>query len=237
MASYRTNKETQASIENIITNAEKQLILVSPYIKLTNTWLARIKACAERGVQVKIIHRAEGLKTDELSRLYTIKNVEIKYTVDLHAKCYFNEKEMIITSFNLLDTSEKNWEMGILVNRSEDKIMFDNAMRDVFIIFNDSSSHSKTFVQIQPPKTLQPKVIARKNSDEGFCIRCVDSIKFNVEKPLCRECYEEWSEWENDEYPENYCHFSGEDSDGETSYSKPILKKNWKKAKEHFNLA
>jgi len=236
MASYRTNKETQAAIESIITNADKQLILVSPYIKLTNTWLARIKACAERGVKVKIIHRAGELKSDELSLLHTIKNVEIKSTNNLHAKCYFNEQEMIITSFNLLESSEKNWEMGILVNKNEDKVIFDNAMRDVLIIFNDSNSHSLTSVQNHYQQKLQHKVVARKNINEGFCIRCDDNIKFDVEKPLCRECYEEWSEWEDDEYPESYCHFSGEDSDGETSFAKPILKKNWKKAKEVFAL-
>jgi len=62
MASYRTNKETQAAIENIITNAEKQLVLVSPYIKLTNTWLARMKDCAARGVQIKLFIEQENSK-------------------------------------------------------------------------------------------------------------------------------------------------------------------------------
>jgi len=136
----------------------------------------------------------------------------------------------------LLESSEKNWEMGILVNRVEDKAMFENAMRDVLIIFNDSNSHTKIAVENYSPPKLQPKVIVRKNSNDGFCIRCDYDIKFNVVKPLCRECYEEWSEWGDDEYPENYCHFSGEESDGETCFAKPILKKNWKKAKETFDL-
>ena len=38
------------------------------------------------------------------------------------------------------------------------------------------------------------------------------------------------------DYLEKYCHFSGEPSNGETSFNKPILKKNWKKAKAKFNL-
>jgi hypothetical protein len=45
-----------------------------------------------------------------------------------------------------------------------------------------------------------------------------------------------WSKDEDEENPEMYCHFSGEFSPGETSYSKPILKKHWKKAKEVHNL-
>lgn len=49
MAKYLTNKETQASLERIIIQAEKKLILISPYIKLTNLMLSRIKAAADKG--------------------------------------------------------------------------------------------------------------------------------------------------------------------------------------------
>ncbi|MCR6637491.1 MAG: hypothetical protein NVV82_00420 [Sporocytophaga sp.] len=66
----------------------------------------------------------------------------------------------------------------------------------------------------------------------GFCIRTGIQIPFNVEKPLCYDAYKKWNEFADAEYAEKYCHFSGELSNGETSVSKPILKKNWKKAKE-----
>lgn len=89
MAKYLTNKETQASLERIIIQAEKKLILISPYIKLTNTMLARIKAAADKGVVIKIIFRANKVDKGELERLRTIKNVDLKSTDDLHAKCYF----------------------------------------------------------------------------------------------------------------------------------------------------
>ena len=46
-----------------------------------------------------------------------------------------------------------------------------------------------------------------------------------------------WSKYEDKKYPEKFCHFSGEDSKGETSVGKPILKKNWNKAKEKFGFA
>ncbi len=238
MANYQTNKETQAAIENIISNAEKRLILVSPYIKLTNTWLARLKACAEKGVIIKIICRTGELKDEGVLRLASHKNVELKSTDNLHAKCYFNEKEMIITSFNLLESSEKNWEMGILVNRNTDKEMFEKAMRDVLIIFNDSNLYSKTFVSTKTSissvstKLVKPKVVTRKKNKDGYCIRCEENIPFNVDKPLCYECYAFWSEWEDEEYPEDYCHYSGEESDGETCFTKPILKEYWKEAKK-----
>ena len=62
-------------------------------------------------------------------------------------------------------------------------------------------------------------------------------IPFDVEKPMSYEAYKVWSQYGgNRDYPEKFCHFSGEPSNGETSVSKPILKKNWKKAKEIFDF-
>jgi hypothetical protein len=71
---------------------------------------------------------------------------------------------------------------------------------------------------------------------EGYCIRTGVPITFNVEKPLSYEAFRKWNEYGDPEYPEKFCHFSGEPSHGETSVSRPILKKHWKKAKEIFNL-
>jgi len=45
-----------------------------------------------------------------------------------------------------------------------------------------------------------------------------------------------WNEYKNPEWKENYCHFSGEDSNGQTTFSQPILKKNWAKAKKTHNF-
>ena len=50
------------------------------------------------------------------------------------------------------------------------------------------------------------------------------------------DAYKSWSKYSDTEYPEKFCHFSGEHSNGETSVSKPILKKNWKRAKEIHGL-
>jgi len=79
-----------------------------------------------------------------------------------------------------------------------------------------------------------PKISVQDAS--GFCIRTGTPIPFNIEKPLCKEAYKKWNEYGNPEHPEKFCHFSGEVSNGETSVKQPIMKKNWKKAKEVFKL-
>jgi hypothetical protein len=70
----------------------------------------------------------------------------------------------------------------------------------------------------------------------GYCIRTGVEIPFDVEKPFSYEAYKKWNESGDIDHPEKYCHFSGEPSNGETNAGKPILKKNWKKAKEIHDL-
>ena len=64
----------------------------------------------------------------------------------------------------------------------------------------------------------------------GYCIRTREEIPFNRDEPMSPRAFKSWVRFEDEEYPEKYCHFSGEPSEGQTSMAKPILKKNWKKA-------
>jgi hypothetical protein len=66
----------------------------------------------------------------------------------------------------------------------------------------------------------------------GYCIRTGVQIPFNLELPFCNQSWRSWSQFRNENYQENYCHFSGEPSYGQTCYAKPILHQNWKKAAE-----
>jgi hypothetical protein len=52
---------------------------------------------------------------------------------------------------------------------------------------------------------------------------------------MCDEAYAIWTKDSNKDIPEIYCHFSGEPSNGESSFSKPVLRKNYKQAKEKVN--
>lgn len=70
----------------------------------------------------------------------------------------------------------------------------------------------------------------------GFCIRTGTSIPFDQKLPMCETAYQSWKKFSNNEYAEKYCHFSGELSNGETTFSRPILRKNWAKAKEVHKL-
>jgi hypothetical protein len=82
-------------------------------------------------------------------------------------------------------------------------------------------------------ETIAPKQIQKPS---GYCIRTGAPIPFNTKHPMNNTAYESWKKFNNPDYPEKYCHFSGELSNGETTFSRPILRKNWNKAKEIHNL-
>lgn len=85
--------------------------------------------------------------------------------------------------------------------------------------------------KVEPQQQVQTKVASM-----GFCIRTGKQIPFNPERPFCDEAFKSWTQFKNDEYPEKYCHYSGETSKGETSKAKPILRKNWNKAKTEHRI-
>ncbi len=79
--------------------------------------------------------------------------------------------------------------------------------------------------------------LSSNGNQYGYCIRTGIKITFNIERPLSYEAYRKWNEFGDPNYPERFCHFSGEPSNGGTSVNRPILNKNWKQAKDVFDLS
>lgn len=96
-----------------------------------------------------------------------------------------------------------------------------------------------TFETDVKPKKTAPKKERVQSSAVlmGFCIRTGKEIPFNRDEPLSSEAFRSWVRFEDEEYPEKYCHYSGEPSNGQTSMAKPILRKNWKKAVKAWEQA
>jgi hypothetical protein len=66
---------------------------------------------------------------------------------------------------------------------------------------------------------------AETTSHQGYCIRTGEPIPFNPERPFSYSAYKSWASFGNDDYPERYCHKTGELSQGRTSMRNPILKR------------
>ncbi len=78
---------------------------------------------------------------------------------------------------------------------------------------------------------------AAKTEEEfqpGFCIRTGAALFFDPRNPMTPHAMAEWKKEGDREFPENYCHFSGEPSYGQTSINRPILQKHLKKAQGYL---
>lgn len=228
MAEFLTTSGTSHHIENIIMNAEKKLYLVSPYLQLSKTFYERLNDTSIKGVEITIIFGKNELKPNEANSLAKLKNVTLYFFENLHAKCYFNEMQMVITSMNMYEFSEKNnREMGVLIDAKKDTDLFQKAANETASIMKNSEiiSLNKTerkYYQEQNSNT------GKSNSPKmGYCIRCENRIPFNSGKPYCSDCFMIWSQYENIFYEENVCHSCGEFN--QTTMEKPVCYSCFKK--------
>lgn len=98
---------------------------------------------------------------------------------------------------------------------------------------NRAVAISKLESLLDTGKTVKPKAAApapvknkpvenekAKAKNTAYCIRCKTSLPYNPDKPLCKTCYAEWAEYENEDYEEDYCHYCGKEKD--VSFAKPV---------------
>ncbi|OAV71750.1 putative HKD family nuclease [Bacteroidales bacterium Barb4] len=248
MAKYLRTSAITSEVEDLISKAKGLLVIISPYLQLSDK-VRELLENKERGKIVKVIILCgkEKLKTEELEFLQNLKCVNLYFYKDLHAKCYLNEKKMIISSMNLYEYSQKNnIEMGILIEKDIDEQIYDDAWDDIeSMLYHRATdyedigvSKGANKVKTEPSKPSAAKSDTKKSKDKptGYCIRTGVAIPFDIEKPLSYDAYKQWNKYKDPDRPEKYCHFSGELSNGETSVSHPVLRKNWKKAKDIFDL-
>jgi phosphatidylserine/phosphatidylglycerophosphate/cardiolipin synthase-like enzyme len=254
MAKFLTTRQISSELELLIIEADKTLYIVSPFLKLSKDFQELINSRNKSEKKTTIIYGKADLTPEQLKFLTGLRHVYLKFHKDLHAKCYANDSRLIITSLNFYEYSMiHNKEMGVLYDStvSGDEEIYSKALEHIKFIEDNSDDkpfalESITNVQVEKIESKKNEALnqqvtkteSKKSNGKptGYCIRTGIEIPFNVEKPMCYDAYKEWNKFGNIDYPEKFCHFSGEPSRGETTVEFPILKKNWKKAKAMFDL-
>lgn len=116
MAKFITGKELEDAVYDIIFNAKKELLIVSPYIKLDDYFRKKLfdKHLGNAETKITIVfgknksHIQKSLNLSDFEYFKRFPNISIVYVPNLHAKYFANEKQGIITSINLYDYSFKN---------------------------------------------------------------------------------------------------------------------------------
>jgi len=163
MAQFLTTTGNSFYIEKIILEAKESITLITPYLKLTNLIVERLQDADIQNIRITIIYGKNELHAVQKNILENLKNAELYFCLNLHAKCYFNENLMIISSMNLYEFSERNnREMGILVEKEKDTEIFESAMREVESIKNIS----KVMKRMQ--EIVEVKEVLRSEANTNF---------------------------------------------------------------------
>lgn len=224
MAKFLTTLETSAKIEKIIRQAKKELTLITPYLKLTQIFHDRLVDAGSRNIKIKLIYGKEELNPKDLESLKELKNLELYFCENLHAKCYFNENLMVISSMNLHEFSQtNNREMGVQIKLAEDAELFNDAKNEAISIITASEKETSE------SKILNLEEHKKKDKDKGYCLRCKTEIEYNPQRPLCRKCYDVWIKFAEPYYQESFCHECGKES--QSSYAHPLCRDCWQEGK------
>lgn len=220
-------------LERIISRAQEEIVLVSPYVDIPSGMFERLLSADRRGVSITIVYGKSTLSTEVMGLLNQLQHLALYFDKKLHAKCYYNEEAMIISSMNLYDYSERNnHEMGILIEegnpvygeaREEVKhyISVSEIIREPVIapttqrrIFRSILEKTGLVNEAQVDSVIEKQAIAL-----GYCIRCGGRIRHDLKTPFCSDCYKKWAQYKNERFTEKYCHTCGENN--RTSFAYP----------------
>lgn len=139
-----------SEILTLIHEAEEYLILVSPYVNFNNWESIKVAIvnASKRNIKIKFYTRLEDNNFKSWEQIEAL-GIQPKLVKNLHSKLYFNEKTGIVTSMNLLTSSNLNaMEFGAIYNIPEEL------------------QELKSYVK----KYLEPNVEKEKPNDEDLYI-------------------------------------------------------------------
>lgn len=181
MAKFLNTDLLNEWITKLIDETERELIIIVPYIKTSNRIYKHLYDANKRGVETTLVYRENKLSPEEKKKFEALDNLNLMHHPNVHAKCYYNEKYMIIGSMNLYEYSEKNnREMGILLHKyplSDNPQINWNSQEDSKELFEDAISDIQTIIK---SSTFEQQ--SRETKTEGFEINIIKSQKELIEE-------------------------------------------------------
>lgn len=156
MAKFLNTTGVSYHLEELIKGTKDRLILISPYLQFHNRIKDNIENLNIQKRDIRIIYRENKLKVEESNWLESQIGVRTSICSTLHAKCYLNEKEAIVTSMNLYSFSQQNNdEMGIHVTKEQDPDLY-----------SDISEEAQRLLTISDEIRVSVKKVDKKAEDK-----------------------------------------------------------------------
>lgn len=132
MAKFLNTSGTTYHLEELIKKAQDRLVLISPYLQFNERIKELLEDKNRLKIDIRIVYGKSELSPQEINWLKGLDFVRTSFCKNLHAKCYLNEFECIITSLNLYEFSQvNNNEMGVLIDKNSDSQLYADTYDEV----------------------------------------------------------------------------------------------------------
>ena len=246
MAEFLTTTGVSYRLEEIIKSATERLVIISPFLRVNERIRELLEDKDRLKIDVRIIYGKNELQPEENNWLESMNSIRTSFCKNLHAKCYLNEREALLTSMNLYDFSQvNNNEMGLVVSRDAEPSLYDDIFQESMRIVRISEEirvkvarGPSTEKSKEKPGTKRKARSASSNvgtPKNGFCIRCKSVVDANPTRPYCNRCFASWRRFENKNYEEKHCHVCG--NGHSATFGKPLCFGCYKKYQDVLKFA
>ena len=209
MAKFLNTTGVSYHLEELIKGTKDRLILISPYLQFNDRIKEHLNNLNVQKRDIRIIYRENKLQLDENNWLESQIGVRTSICKNLHAKCYINENEAIITSMNLYEFSQQNNnEMGILILKSQDPDLYNSTLEEAqrLLTISEEIRVSVKKVTADTPNKIEKKVVEASpttytNYDGKYFSATALSKEMGITSKELNSWFEKmnWIEKKNDE--------------------------------------
>ena len=243
MAKFLTTTGVSYRLEEIIKSAKERLIIISPFLRV-NDRIKELLADKDRmKIDIRVIYGKNELQPAENNWLESMTSIRTSFCKNLHAKCYVNEDEALLTSMNLYEFSQiNNNEMGLLVSREEEPDLYKEIYEECMRLVRTSDEIRVTVARVETAengeessgskRTKRKPRTTQEDPTNAFCIRCGTEIAADPTKPYCIPHFRSWNRYKNEEYEEQRCHLCG--NEHSATMLKPACYACYKKNKDVY---
>lgn len=155
MAKFLDTQGVSYFLGQLIDNAQDKLYLISPYLQLNNQLKIALEDRAKFRLDIIMIYgKVADLNPKDSEWLEDLNDIKLLFHQDLHAKCYINEKEAIVTSMNLyMYSQQNNVEMGIYVSKEDDEELYNQILKEADKIKRGSEHRTISVQKVKAPET------------------------------------------------------------------------------------
>ena len=163
MAKFLDTQGVSYYLKRLIDNSNDKLYLISPYLQLNNQLRLSLEDRHKFSIDIVMIYgKVSEINPAESEWLKSMPGIKLMFHKDLHAKCYFNEKETIITSMNLyMFSQQNNVEMGIYISKQDDEELYNQIATEVDRIKRGSEHRTISVQKVEHQEVEKSKTIEK----------------------------------------------------------------------------